>query len=110
MSDSWDPQPSADAADDWGNNGADDFGEAEAKPAPPPLPFEHREGPIAEWEKTTAYNYDAPNDSDDWDGNAQVYFWDGEVGDVGPEHPELEKALFGEERLDNEPIDFSRQV
>ncbi|KAK6193652.1 hypothetical protein LQW54_012235 [Pestalotiopsis sp. IQ-011] len=109
MSDSWDPQPSAEAADDWGNNGAgDDFPEAEPKAAPPPLPFEHREGPIAEWEKKTAYNYDAmANGSDDWDGNAQVYFWDGEVGDVGPEHPELEKALFGEERLDNEPIDFS---
>lgn len=31
----------------------------------------------------------------DWAANAQKYEWDDEYGDIGPEHPELEKQLFG---------------
>jgi ATP-dependent RNA helicase DDX3X len=112
MSDSWGPEPTAGAdAGDWGAGSGDaGFGETETKPAPPPLPFEHRDAPIAEWEKTTAYDYEAlaSRENEDWDGNAQVYQWDGDEGDVGPEHPELEKILFGEQTLDNEAIDFSR--
>ncbi|KAF7531783.1 hypothetical protein G7054_g8568 [Neopestalotiopsis clavispora] len=111
MSDSWGPEPTAGAdAGDWGAGSGDaGFGETETKPAPPPLPFEHRDAPIAEWEKTTAYDYEAlaSRENEDWDGNAQVYQWDGDEGDVGPEHHELEKILFGEQTLDNEAIDFS---
>lgn len=34
-----------------------------------------------------------------WAGNASVYEWDDEYGDVGPRHPELEQMLFGAERV-----------
>ncbi|ETS78481.1 hypothetical protein PFICI_10543 [Pestalotiopsis fici W106-1] len=111
MSDSWGPEPTADAdTGDWGvGTGDAGIDDADFKPVPPPLPFEHRDAPVAEWEKTTPYDYQAmaTNDTGDWDGNAQVYYWDGEMGDIGPEHPELEKALFGEESLDNDVIDFT---
>ncbi len=54
---------------------------------------------------------DGPIDSDNatFDGNARVYYWDGEEGDVGPEYPELEDVLFGtaEERNYHSGIDFS---
>lgn len=33
--------------------------------------------------------------SGDWAGNAAIYQWNDEYGDVGPEFPELEKQLFG---------------
>ena len=32
-----------------------------------------------------------------WASNAAIYEWDEDFGDVGPEHPELEKQLFGSE-------------
>ena len=31
----------------------------------------------------------------DWAANAQKYEWSDEYGDIGPEHPDLEKQLFG---------------
>lgn len=31
-----------------------------------------------------------------WDGNARVYQWDDEFGDVGPKFEDLERELFGD--------------
>lgn len=59
------------------------------------------------------YNYDeftARGDLEDFEGNARVYHWDGEEGDVGPEFPELELELFGppDQRLAVTPADFAK--
>lgn len=59
----------------------------------------------------TQYDYENLNGRDgDYDGNAQVYHWDGEEGDLGPEFHELEAELFGppEKRDLPQGIDFSR--
>lgn len=59
----------------------------------------------------TQYDYENLNGRDgDYDGNAQVYHWDGEEGDLGPEFSELEAELFGppEKRDLPQGIDFSR--
>lgn len=56
-------------------------------PAPGPNP--------AEWGEKTDYQYEEVGDRN-WDGNARVYEWDGDEGDIGPEYPELEVVLFGE--------------
>jgi ATP-dependent RNA helicase DDX3X len=64
------------------------------------------------------YDYSAMEQNDGnnngggaWEGNATVYHWDGEEGDVGPEHPELEIELFGAPE-DREAMgkDFSKYV
>lgn len=49
---------------------------------------------------------------DDYDGNVAVYHWDGEEGDLGPEHPELEIELFGppDKREVLLPDDFTKSV
>lgn len=31
----------------------------------------------------------------EYDGNARIYHWDGQEGDIGPEFPELELEIFG---------------
>jgi ATP-dependent RNA helicase DDX3X len=63
------------------------------------------------WVERTAYKYDdfTREAEHDWDSNAKVYEWDGEAGDVGPEHPALELDLFGplENRI-SAGIDFSK--
>lgn len=51
-------------------------------------------GATEPWVEKTAYDYQEVGDRN-WDGNARVYEWDGEEGDIGPEHPELENILFG---------------
>lgn len=55
-------------------------------------------GANGEWsskEKHT-YNYEEFSGRDgEYDGNAPVYHWDGEEGDLGPEFPELEIEIFG---------------
>lgn len=61
----------------------------------------------------SAYDYDNfANRDGEFDGNAAVYHWDGEEGDVGPEHPELEIELFGPEdkREVLLPEDFTKYV
>ena len=60
------------------------------------------------WVQPQAYNYQ-PADAPTYDGNAVVYTWDGEHGEVGPEYTELEEMLFGpeEERKLTGVIDFS---
>ncbi|KXT15560.1 hypothetical protein AC579_6533 [Pseudocercospora musae] len=55
----------------------------------------------AGWTETVAFDYDAfqrtgGNDGN-WLGQAAVYEWSGEYGDVAPSVPELEKLLFGTE-------------
>jgi ATP-dependent RNA helicase DDX3X len=61
------------------------------------------------WVRPTAYDYtgEAPRE---WEGNAAVYEWDGETGDIGPEYPELELQLFGNpaELTSSHGIDFSK--
>lgn len=42
------------------------------------------------------YNYDdLVAREGEYDGNARVYHWDGDEGDIGPEFPELELEIFG---------------
>lgn len=42
------------------------------------------------------YDYEGFVDRDgEYDGNARVYHWDGDEGDLGPEFPELELEIFG---------------
>jgi hypothetical protein len=62
------------------------------------------------WEKPEAYDYQADEATVGWEGNAVVYHWDGEEGDVGPQYPELELILFGseEDRKENRGIDYSK--
>jgi ATP-dependent RNA helicase DDX3X len=64
------------------------------------------------WTEPQKYNYDITETSaekSDWEANAVVYHWDGETGDVGPEYPELELALFGteEDRKNVIGVDFT---
>ncbi|KAI1881887.1 hypothetical protein JX265_000713 [Neoarthrinium moseri] len=122
-----DTAPEQPAAAGWGNgadtrsgDNGDGLGASEEKPAPPPLPWEHREAPKSDWVKKTAYNYANYNDDGagapdvtvttvDWESNAQVYHYDGEEGDVGPVHTQLETILFGnEDERDPTGIDFTK--
>ncbi len=66
-----------------------------------------------QWGKVTPYDYEGLTNRDNttWDGNARIYEWDGEVGDVGPEYPELEIMLFGQPGdREHHGIDFTKQV
>lgn len=110
----WDSAPSRDdmggtaAAHDAGAFGTTELQEAlpangnkgESKPEAPPG-----------WVQPTAYDYTAygKGDANEWDSNAHVYEWDGENGDVGPEHPALEAQLFGDpDKRGKQGIDFSK--
>lgn len=63
------------------------------------------------WVEAKPYKYDeyGQEGNHDWEGNAKIYEWDGDEGDVGPEYPELEIELFGapETRVSH-GIDFSK--
>ena len=77
------------------------------------------------WVEKNAYNYDVYTKSSkeidegkadfqangvevgDWAGNAEVYKWDDEYGDVGPAFPALERQLFGGETM-KRGIDFGK--
>lgn len=78
--------------------------EAEDQPAP------------AGWVERTAFDYTAMAEAETaatWDGNARVYQWKDEYGDVGPAFEELEVELFGdpESRRDRQTgLDFSKFV
>ncbi|KAI0405479.1 P-loop containing nucleoside triphosphate hydrolase protein [Xylaria palmicola] len=70
---------------------------------------EVRNAPIADWGEKTQNNYDEENGDVSWEGNVRVYEWDGDEGDLGPEHPELEDQLFGKpDQRDPQGIDFSK--
>lgn len=54
---------------------------------------------ISGWAQPKADDYTAAEagvSTQDWDGNAQIYEWKDDFGDVGPKYPELELELFGE--------------
>ena len=55
------------------------------------------------------YKAFGPDAVHEWEGNAKVYEWDGEEGDIGPEFPALEVELFGEPgSRAKQGIDFSK--
>ncbi|KAK4124996.1 DEAD-domain-containing protein [Parathielavia appendiculata] len=63
------------------------------------------------WVEATPYDYSAycTNEGHEWEGNARVYEWDGEEGDIGPEFPALEIELFGDPaKRVSAGIDFSK--
>ncbi|KAI1505001.1 P-loop containing nucleoside triphosphate hydrolase protein [Biscogniauxia marginata] len=65
--------------------------------------------PWGEPTQRVAYNYEETDEGRNWEGNARVYEWDGDEGEVGPEYPELENILFGApEDRDPQGIDFSK--
>lgn len=70
----------------------------------------------AGWVESTPYSYEVVDQDPtkalrDWAGNATVYEWDGEQGEVGPESQELELELFGDpEKRSGTGIDFSTYV
>ncbi|KAI1335347.1 P-loop containing nucleoside triphosphate hydrolase protein [Xylariaceae sp. FL0016] len=69
-------------------------------------------GNIEEWQLEERINYDYSGGGEGrvWESASKVYEWDGEEGDLGPQHPELEVMLFGnlEERGDIYGIDFTK--
>ncbi|KAK5626837.1 hypothetical protein RRF57_002552 [Xylaria bambusicola] len=68
----------------------------------------HRDAPNGVWGEKTQNDYKESNENFNWEGNMRVYEWDGEEGDVGPEHPELESKLFGDpDTRDPQGIDFN---
>lgn len=65
------------------------------------------------WVKPEEYDYgEYATSGGKFDGNAAVYHWDGEEGDLGPEFPQLEAELFGppERRELPQGIDFTKWV
>ncbi|KAL7929584.1 P-loop containing nucleoside triphosphate hydrolase protein [Trichoderma chlorosporum] len=67
------------------------------------------------WVEPTAFDYTAMSQAEagsTWDGNARIYQWSDEYGDVGPAFEELEVELFGSVEDRNKHIggglDFSR--
>ncbi|GAW26156.1 putative DEAD DEAH box helicase [Rosellinia necatrix] len=96
----------------WNNN--DDLGAAlpeasqrnETQPAD--VTTEARTAPAGDWGAKTQNNYEETRDVE-WEGNVRVYEWDGEQGDIGPVHPDLESQLFGDpDTRDPQGIDFSK--
>ena len=69
----------------------------------------------AGWVESVPYKYEegvedpeVPRPVRDWAGNARIYEWSGEEGDVGPESQELELELFGDpDKRSGSGIDFS---
>lgn len=55
-------------------------------------------GANPEWtgHEQSRYDYDGFIVRDgEYEGNARIYHWDGDEGDIGPEFPELELEIFG---------------
>ncbi|KAI1125782.1 P-loop containing nucleoside triphosphate hydrolase protein [Nemania abortiva] len=72
-------------------------------------PVQHPKVSTGDWGQKTQNNYDEDDKDVEWDGNVRVYEWDGEEGDIGPEHPQLEFDLFGDpDSRDPQGIDFSK--
>lgn len=117
--------------DSWGNsngdtqpaNGHDSFGTADLQaalpgdqdngastdPAPPLVVNQVVPDKLPGWVQAMPYDYtDAQNE---WESSARIYEWDGEEGDIGPEHAELELQLFGNPASrEHHGIDFTRYV
>ncbi|KAI0203302.1 P-loop containing nucleoside triphosphate hydrolase protein [Astrocystis sublimbata] len=61
------------------------------------------------WGEKTEFKYDENDENVSWEGNVRVYEWDGDIGDLGPQHPELEVQLFGDpDTRDPQGIDFNK--
>ena len=45
-----------------------------------------------------------------WASNAVKYEWSGEYGDIGPEHPELERELFKDQYKMQSGIEFDKYL
>lgn len=63
------------------------------------------------WVKPEQYDYGQyATGGGQYEGNASVYYWDGEEGDIGPEVPDLEADLFGppDRRDFPQGIDFTK--
>lgn len=116
--DNWGAAPAADA---WGtsdlqsalpetngHNGTDSHSTNGENGVPPPVQ-QVQPPKLDGWVDATPYQYDQfANQDVQWDGQAPVYEWDGEEGDIGPEFPELEIQLFGPpEERGRKGIDFS---
>ncbi|KAI5925780.1 P-loop containing nucleoside triphosphate hydrolase protein [Camillea tinctor] len=82
----------------------------EVKEAPPQEPtLQSTSKDWGEADQRVTFNYEDNDEGHVWDGSAKIYEWDGEEGEVGPEHPELEELLFGKpEERDPQGIDFSK--
>lgn len=108
---SWDPTPqSAGAAEALEAQAVGAFNVGEMHAALPENGETKKKTP-AGWVPATPYNYESYTQgaSHEWEGNAKTYDWDGEVGDIGPEFPELEIELFGEPgNREKKGIDFSK--
>lgn len=67
-----------------------------------------RDAPSGDWGEKTQNDYNEDNEGVAWEANARVYEWDGEGGEIGPVHQELEIKLFGDPNTrDPQGIDFS---
>lgn len=101
--DNADPHPNGEAhGNTTTTNGAGPSDNAAPAPAA-------EQGANEEWAGHTRSKYDyetlgARGGLDDYDGNARVYAWDGEQGDIGPEFLELEEELFGPPDQRNLPV------
>ncbi|KAK3071842.1 hypothetical protein LTR53_007904 [Teratosphaeriaceae sp. CCFEE 6253] len=86
----------------WGGGG-ETAPKPEAKAPKPTLTKEEYEAQVHShgWGKSTPFDYEefkrTGGDSGKWGGQAAVYEWKDEYGDVGPEILELERELFGSE-------------
>ncbi|KAG5923370.1 hypothetical protein E4U42_004975 [Claviceps africana] len=67
-------------------------------------------GPWVEREKTDYTALTVGEIPDQFDGQAKIYQWDEDYGDVGPAFPELELELFGDPKTRHERagLDFSK--
>ncbi len=104
----WGPNPSS--ADVGASDGAFDTTKMQAALPTNGTEVKKPETP-AGWVKPIPIDYEAygKDGEHDWDGNAKVYEWDGETGDIGPEFPALEAQLFGEPNQGpKHGIDFSK--
>ncbi|KAL1860407.1 hypothetical protein VTK73DRAFT_7353 [Phialemonium thermophilum] len=64
-----------------------------------------------DWGEAQPYNYEEYSAAAPvkWDSSARVYEYNGEIGEVGPEYPELELQLFGDpEKRTSHGIDFTK--
>lgn len=91
------------------NNGVHDTTDKNAAPSgdkpEAPAGEPSGQGANAQWseQEKLKYNYEEYDAREgEYDGNARVYHWDGEEGDIGPEFPELEVEIFGppDQRID----------
>lgn len=72
---------------------------------------EYQDQQLAAFEAAAAENQGLPSglhSGESWAGNAPIYEWKGEYGDVGPRFPDIEAMLFGNEEADTGVIDFQK--